>query len=344
MPNLSPEYGIQYTEYSTRPSCFAKKGFTLLETLIVVGVMAVIAAAGLTLTSGLWRQNALDTTNQEITSLLNLARQKSIAQEGGYQWGVHFENPANDRGFYALYYNSYSSSTQSEIRHLSDPVIFITPTTSESLDIVFNKLIGNISTSTQQIVIGLKNTTQQKAINICPQGTIVDNTASCFGPTKILIYMAPSTYNGNLGGRAGADAKCDLGDTLGCFVNRAFISISTDDNVLSMPSNYGYGFSPYLPIYWYNRSSGLITLMANDWSDLLDGSILSTQVAGTGVSTEVWSNTLSDGWQADDSCLNWSSTDYYGATGRGDSTDDTWLNLTSYYCETYHALRCLCVK
>jgi len=182
MPNLSPEYGIQYTEYSTRPSCFARKGFTLLETLIVIGVMAIIAVAGLSLNSGLWRKNALDNTNQEIISLLNLARQKSISQEGGYQWGVHFENPANDRGFYALYYNSYSSSTQSEIRYLSDPVIFISPTTSDSLDILFNKLIGNISTSTQQIVINLKNTTQQKTINICPQGTVVENAASCSAP------------------------------------------------------------------------------------------------------------------------------------------------------------------
>ena len=182
MINSFPEYGIKNPGYRIKANHLAKKGFTLLETLIVVGVMAVIAAAGLTLNSGLWRKNALDTTNQEITSLLNLARQKSIAQEGGYQWGVHFENPANDRGFYALYYNSYSSSTQSEIRYLSDPVIFITPTTSTSLDILFNKLIGNISTSTQQIVIGLKNTTQQKAINICPQGTVVENAASCFAP------------------------------------------------------------------------------------------------------------------------------------------------------------------
>lgn len=176
-----PTYRIRYTRYRIRYSRFSKKGFTLLETLIVVGVMAIIAVAGLSLNSGLWRKNALDNTSQEITSLLNLARQKSISQEGGYQWGVHFENPANGGGFYALYYNSYSTSTQSEIHYLSEPVIFISPTTSTSLDVSFNKLIGNISTATQQIVVGLRNSNQQKAINVCPSGAIVENAALCSG-------------------------------------------------------------------------------------------------------------------------------------------------------------------
>ncbi len=38
-------------------------------------------------------QKLLEFTTQEIVGYLRYAQQKSIGQEGGNQWGIHFENP-----------------------------------------------------------------------------------------------------------------------------------------------------------------------------------------------------------------------------------------------------------
>lgn len=128
----------------------------------------------------------------------------------------------------------------------------------------------------------------------------------------LLLYMAPSTYSGNLGGRSGADSKCDLGAALGCSINRAFISVSATDEIRDMPTTYNIPTDK--AIYWYNRSTGLITLAAaNNWADLLDGSILASQSTGTGITKPAWMGGNYDGSICTNNyCTAWTSTDGYG--------------------------------
>jgi prepilin-type N-terminal cleavage/methylation domain-containing protein len=173
--------------------------------------------------------------------------------------------------------------------------------------------------------------------------TTTTTTTTTTRPPEILIYMSSSTYTGNLGGRSGADSKCDLGTTLGCQINRAFISVNADDEIRDMPSNYGVDTS--IPVYWYNRSTGQKTLMGYNWADILDGSILASQYAGTRIGSDAWSSTSQDGrYTPGMTCSGWTSEGTSGQPGDAYATNGSWLSYTWTYCTNRKYLRCLCQR
>jgi type II secretory pathway pseudopilin PulG len=152
--------------------CKIKKGFTLLETLIVVGVTVAIAGVGISSYVGQQRVKLLESTAREIVGYLRYAQQKSISQEQGLQWGVRFENPASGSDFYALYTGTTYSSPL-EIKYLPAGITFQTPAQGNSVNVSFEKLTGvsTIST-TQSITIKSTVTNSTTTISISGQGVI----------------------------------------------------------------------------------------------------------------------------------------------------------------------------
>lgn len=119
-----------------------KKGFTLLELILVVAITSILATVGISSYVNHSRSKLLDTTSQEVVSYLRYAQHKSMAQEGGNQWGIHFENSDAGGDFYGLYKGiTYSGSE--ETRYLPKGISFATPGDNETIDIPFYKLIGD---------------------------------------------------------------------------------------------------------------------------------------------------------------------------------------------------------
>jgi len=148
---------------------FKDKGFTLLEVLIVAGITAVLAGVGISSYINQQRAKLLDTSVQEVVGYLRYAQQKSMAQEGGNQWGVHFENPVSGDDFYALYTGTSYTSPE-ETRYLPNGITFSTPGNNETIDIPFYKLIGD-SIGGRIVVCGYSN--QCVSITILSGGLIV---------------------------------------------------------------------------------------------------------------------------------------------------------------------------
>lgn len=121
---------------------FKDKGFTLLELLVVVGIITILAGVGIFSYINQQKAKLLDMSVQEVVGYLRYAQQKSMVQEGGNQWGVHFENPASGDDFYALYTGTSYSSPE-ETRYLPNGIEFTTPGDNETIDISFYKLIGD---------------------------------------------------------------------------------------------------------------------------------------------------------------------------------------------------------
>ncbi|HDP36480.1 MAG TPA: prepilin-type N-terminal cleavage/methylation domain-containing protein [Candidatus Atribacteria bacterium] len=163
------EYRIQNTEYNHSRS--ARKGFTLMELLIVVGITTILAGVGVSSYITQQRVKLLNTTAQEIVGYLRYAQQKSIAQEEGSQWGVHFENPADGRDFYALYTGA-TYTTPVETKYLPTGIVFQTPSSGNSIDMSYEKLTGLLSGSSYKQII-LQNTIGlTKNVLTCQQGLI----------------------------------------------------------------------------------------------------------------------------------------------------------------------------
>ena len=165
---------IFYTKYklqNTRYNFFrkAKKGFTMLELLIVIGITATLSVIGISFYFNQQKAKILENTTQEIANYLRYTQQKSISQEQGLQWGVHFENPSSGSDFYALYTGTTYSSPI-ETKYLPTGIIFTTPATGNSVNVSFNKLTG--TSTNQSIIIQSTSNSATTTISVFSQGLI----------------------------------------------------------------------------------------------------------------------------------------------------------------------------
>lgn len=180
-----------------------------------------------------------------------------------------------------------------------------------------------------------------------PQPTATPTNTPTPTPTTLVLYDAGGTFDGNLGGRAGADALCQAsGNRPAGYSNfRAFLSVNAGDEIRDMPGNYGVPTN--LPIVGPNG-----TQLAANWAGLLDGNIDATLAAAAvlGAGGTWWSG--SD-ISADGSCLgtcgsgqactNWTSNSPFDGAriGLSDFTDPDWMAGGAFACDTTSSVLCI---
>lgn len=70
---------------------YNKRGFTLLEILMVISISAILMIGGMSSYSHFTKKKSLEITTQTIASYLKDARSFTIASKGDTTYGVHFE-------------------------------------------------------------------------------------------------------------------------------------------------------------------------------------------------------------------------------------------------------------
>lgn len=89
-----------------------RSGFTLIELVIVAGLIAIIAIVSVLSLGGRKRRADLDTTAQQMVTLIRSAQTRAVSRQSSTAWGVRFDNSTTTRPFYALYASStYATST-----------------------------------------------------------------------------------------------------------------------------------------------------------------------------------------------------------------------------------------
>jgi len=151
-------------------------------------------------------------------------------------------------------------------------------------------------------------------------------------------FITSTTYTGNLGGLAGADAKCQArAAAVGLKgVYLAWISDSTG----SPATRFVRSNAPYI------RVDGVV--IANNWADLTDSSIanvLNRDEFGNTLSPYQYpyTNTSANGYQASASgysCTNWTTTSGSAWFGCNDYLDSHWSLCFGQSCGMGGPLYC----
>ena len=164
---------------------------------------------------------------------------------------------------------------------------------------------------------------------------------------SLILWTTKDKYDGNLGGRQGADRICqkEMPKVLNCSNLHAFISVTENDSIKNMPDNYKYAKNR--AIYWYNVKNNNLVLTADNWSDLIDGSIKVSPDEGTGEQTNYWVGSHPDGsLNNNKNCRNWTGNGptMSGSEGRGATKDARWLGIGSLDCDAQDNILCVCQK
>ncbi|RKZ32843.1 hypothetical protein DRQ33_05170 [bacterium] len=173
-----------------------------------------------------------------------------------------------------------------------------------------------------------------------------------------VLFGTLSNYNGNLGGRSGADAICaaELPSALSGKVSdvKAFISVASNDEIRDLHNNdsdVDGVIGPYestSPIIAYNRGWGTTVQIASSWQTLLDGNIeqpLSNLWSVQPPNVDWWSGSKTDGslYSTSYYCNGWTNgtASYLGYTGDKNATSTGWIFYTNRYCNNSYRLVCV---
>ncbi len=149
-------------------------GFTLIELVIVVAILAVLSSALIT-DFVLWtKKTDVNTASQEFANVLRLAKNKALSSENNSQYGVYL-NTLNSPSQYILFKGAtYATrdSASDNIYSLPKNVEFFGISFGGGSEIDFNKLSGTSQQSGSVAVRSKLDTNQSKTIYISSSGVV----------------------------------------------------------------------------------------------------------------------------------------------------------------------------
>jgi hypothetical protein len=155
-------------------------------------------------------------------------------------------------------------------------------------------------------------------------------------PTGKVAFVTSTTYTGDLGGVAGADAKCQTRATAAGLANaskfKAWLSDSTHSAISRLSGN-----GPWSRLDGYT--------VANDKTDLTDGMLfapIEQTEQGTYWNLYAWTGTDASGAAVTDTCNDWidGTSGYQGVIGSGSLASELWTNYTGVVCSDTRPLYC----
>ncbi len=141
-------------------------GFTLLEIVVVVGIVAVLGTLSLVSFSNSRKVRDLTTTGQNVLSVLQAARAKAAAGEEGSQWGVHV-----DASQVVLFRGAlYSASTSTTAYTLPSTIEIVSIDLAGGHDAVFKRIDGSTKENGSFVVRVKGSSTQTFPVAVDPDG------------------------------------------------------------------------------------------------------------------------------------------------------------------------------
>lgn len=149
-----------------------KKGFTLIEILVVLGILAIITTLIFSTFVDFRRKKALEADTKMVVEVLSEARNQTLTSQNSSQYGVHFSlSPIPQIAlFTGPTYVANAVTNKIYPLTATDNILTITLVGGGS-DIIFNRLTGETNQS-GTIVLSSPNLSETKTITIYKTGSI----------------------------------------------------------------------------------------------------------------------------------------------------------------------------
>jgi prepilin-type N-terminal cleavage/methylation domain-containing protein len=156
--------------YSKYPN---RGGFSFVELLTVMGLIALLATITLVSLSGRRRTTEIAKTTEQMAALLREAQSRSVAQASSTGWGVHFDNRGGTP-FYALFAGTYSTSSRQSVYSLPTTLSYITSTIAagQYAEVTFSQISGMASGSSTLGIYSISDPTSSSTINVNGAGAV----------------------------------------------------------------------------------------------------------------------------------------------------------------------------
>ena len=148
----------------------SKRGVTLVELLVATAILVTIAAVGIAVFNRLIEQTALDSSVQQVLSIFEEARSRTLASENDQQFGVHLATSSVTL-FVGSTYNASASTNKvtTLVRRVSISDISMTGGATE---VVFARLTGKASVTGTITLTLISDTSQTHTLTINSTGLV----------------------------------------------------------------------------------------------------------------------------------------------------------------------------
>ena len=146
------------------------RGFTLIELIIVLGVLVIIAGLTIPFFQSFQISSNLNTYSQTLANLIYQARSQAITGQNNSSWGVFFDNEANKA---ILFQGANYDSRQADSEHDLNYPEFFNVATDFGKEIVFVEFSGRPSANGTITISDSNN--QSKIISINSLGLVQVN-------------------------------------------------------------------------------------------------------------------------------------------------------------------------
>jgi len=151
-----------------------RSGFTLIEVLVTVAILLTLGVVVVVSLQGAKNNDDVTGTAREIAALLRQAQSDAMSQEQNASWGVYFSNATNTAPFYALFINSYATSTIHGQYRLPSTVRYQSSflPSGATTSIIFAQITGAASVSTTIGLYLMANAAFSSTIPVALSGAV----------------------------------------------------------------------------------------------------------------------------------------------------------------------------
>ena len=149
-----------------------QRGFTLVEILVVVGIIGLFLGLSLVQLRSFQQVSYLENTGREVIAALRLAQSRTLASEGALQHGVHFDTTTTPHQYTLFQGSSYGArdSAKDEITVLQKTIEISVISLGGGDEVVFLRLTGQAGAQGTITFRKIADPTNTKTVSILSSG------------------------------------------------------------------------------------------------------------------------------------------------------------------------------